>query len=86
MKEEKVRVNELGPEDEEDPELREIINESIRWTNRSNERMEKWMANLEGGISPDEMRKLKRERKEDEKILRELNRRLKEYKKRKAKG
>lgn len=77
---EKVRVNEIGPEDEtfEDPELREMVNEIIRAINRSHERLERFH---EGEISNAEMGKLQRE---DEKLTRELNRKLKDYKKRRG--
>lgn len=75
MENEKVRLNEVGPEDVEDPKLREILNELVRAINRSNERLEQFK---EGKISLAEMDKLRRE---DEKFIREINRRIKEYKK-----
>jgi hypothetical protein len=77
MEKEKVRLNEMGPEDFEDPEGRELMNELIRTINRSNERLEQFE---EGKISLAEMGKLRRE---DDKFTREINRRIKEYKKNK---
>jgi len=73
----KVRLNELGSEDDsfEDPELRKLMNEIVRAMNRSNERLEQFR---EGKLSIAEMNKLQRE---DDKITREINRKIKEYKK-----
>ena len=75
-KKDKVRVNEVGPEDIEDPELREIMNELLCGINRSNERLEQLN---EGKLSAIEVNKLRRD---DDKKIREIKLRIKEYKRR----
>ena len=80
-KQERVRVNKVSPEDIEDPELREIMNGLVSGINKSRERLERMQ---EENISFTELTELKKLAKEDDKEYRELNRRLKEYKKRKA--
>jgi hypothetical protein len=78
VKNEKVRLNEIGPEDEEDPELREIMNELTYSVDKSNEWEEQL---LDGKISNAEMVRLLTE---EGVLARELHRRLKEYKERKT--
>jgi hypothetical protein len=82
---EEVRVIEVTAEDFDDPELREVFNELVRLINKSNERMTRFLTGIDvkGEISPDEMHKLKREQREFEEFTRQINRRLKEYKKNK---
>lgn len=74
---------ELSPEDEPDSELREIMNELARCTNRSNQRMGLLMEGIEKGLSPAELKKLRKQIKEDDKALAENRKRLKAYAKRK---
>jgi hypothetical protein len=78
VKSEEIRLNEIGPEDEENPELREIMNELSRATDRNYEREDLL---LEGKISSTEMLRLL---KEEEILCGELNRRMREHNKRKA--
>ncbi|MBU2623037.1 MAG: hypothetical protein KKD92_12040, partial [Proteobacteria bacterium] len=77
-KNEKIRLNEVGPGEIENPELREIINKSVRGINELQTQFERFR---DGKISIAEVKKLCR--KTDKKI-REIRLMLKEYEERKA--
>lgn len=75
-KREKVRVIEAGPEDFDDPDLRELFNNNVRVMNKLSEAREQFS---EGKISLAEFKKSIREAETERK---EANRKLREYKKR----
>lgn len=73
---EKMRVNEAGPEDFDDPVLRKLINENIRNINKLNQAREQFE---ESKITLAEFNKIIKEADSERK---EVGRKLREYKKR----
>ena len=75
-KKEKVRVIEAGPEDFDDPDLRDLVNNNVRIMNKLNQAREEFS---QGKITITEHKKIMSETESERK---EVKRKLREYKKR----